>query len=138
MKKEIIFYVFGHKNIKGTHKNTIEFTKDDYLTPQGDCIIGVNSNFNFKQIKEILKWDNAEVIIEINDINNNILTEKIKGIVNKSFSSNHEIVLRRSDFISERTLLIRCDKSCVDLDRKFIDLLKNEEINLKITINKIN
>jgi len=29
----------GHKNIRSTHKNTIEITKDPNLTINGDCII---------------------------------------------------------------------------------------------------
>jgi hypothetical protein len=40
--EEIVFY--GHPNVLGLHKRTIEITKDDYLTERGDCIIGINSN----------------------------------------------------------------------------------------------
>jgi uncharacterized protein len=134
---EIIFFAKGHVNIRANHKNTIEFTKDKDLTPRGDCIIGVDSNFNFEQIKEILKWNEAEVIIEINYLNN-VLSEKINGIVNKNFNNEHEIVLRKSDFISERTLLIRCDKGSVDLNRKFVEFLKNENIEIKIIFKKKN
>ena len=42
MKIEIPFS--GHKNILSLHKKTIEITKDDELTINGDCIIGTNSS----------------------------------------------------------------------------------------------
>ena len=36
----------GHKEILSLHEKTLEITKDDSLTPQGDCIVGVNSNIS--------------------------------------------------------------------------------------------
>jgi len=42
MKIEIPFS--GHKNILSLHKKTIEITKDDELTVNGDCIVGTNSS----------------------------------------------------------------------------------------------
>ncbi|RMF31584.1 MAG: DUF371 domain-containing protein, partial [Candidatus Nitrosothermus koennekii] len=42
MEEEVIFK--GHQNIRCRHKTTLEVTKDDYLTPRGDCIIGINAN----------------------------------------------------------------------------------------------
>ena len=51
----ISFNAYGHENVKATHKNTIEFTKEKELTPQGDCILGVNSDFDFKKIAEFIK-----------------------------------------------------------------------------------
>lgn len=129
----INFKAKGHQNILGKHRNTIEFTKDQNLTLQGDCIIGVNSDFNFNQIKEVLKWNKAEVVIEAEG-----LREIIRGTVNKNFSSEDEIVFRKSNFLSERTLLIRCDKACIDLNRNFIDLLKNNNCYIDIIIKKIN
>ena len=38
--KEVIF-AQGHENILGTHKTTLEFTKDKHLTKKGDCIVAV-------------------------------------------------------------------------------------------------
>ncbi len=41
MKLEIPFT--GHKHVLSLHEKTLEITKDKELTPQGDCIVGVNS-----------------------------------------------------------------------------------------------
>ena len=42
MKIEIPFS--GHKNILSLHEKTIEITKDNELTVNGDCIVGINSS----------------------------------------------------------------------------------------------
>jgi uncharacterized protein len=115
------FKIKGHKNILSNHKNTLEFTKDNDLTKRGDCIVGVSSNFSFFDFKDLLIHNKLKIIIKINDI-----VEEINSIVNKNFNSDYEIVIRRSDFISDRTLGIMCDKSSYDLDRNLIELLKDE------------
>ena len=35
----IRFNIFGHPNILCNHKNTLEFTKQDFVTKKGDCIL---------------------------------------------------------------------------------------------------
>ena len=49
------FHAFGHKNLLGTHKNTLEFTKDKNLTLKGDCIVGVNADFDAGELKNFIK-----------------------------------------------------------------------------------
>ena len=34
----------GHPNVLGTHRTTIEITTEDFLTTNGNCIIGVMSS----------------------------------------------------------------------------------------------
>ena len=60
------FFIYGHKNLLGTHKNTLEFTKDKELTLNGDCIIGVNSNFNITD--KIMSSKKIRVVISVDDI----------------------------------------------------------------------
>ena len=45
----------GHKEILSLHEKTLEITKDDSLTPQGDCIVGVNSNISCIDLPEKMK-----------------------------------------------------------------------------------
>ena len=33
----------GHENVTAEHTSTLEFTSDDWLTPAGDCILGVEA-----------------------------------------------------------------------------------------------
>ena len=125
--EEVSFNCTGHKNILGTHKNTFEFTKDNFLTLQGDCIIGINADFNALQIKEISRWNKVFIKIKCAD-----MIETANGIPNPNFDDEREIVARKSDFKSKRTLILFCDKGAKDFKRDFIDKLK--DINSKINI----
>ncbi len=45
-KMEYSFTAWGHENITANHKRTLEFTKDNELSLEGDCILGVSANFS--------------------------------------------------------------------------------------------
>jgi hypothetical protein len=126
----ISFNIFGHPNILSTHSNTIEFTKDSHLTREGDCIIGIKADFKSDELKNIVKkYSKLKIIIKIN-------TEKevITAYANKPFDDEHEIVIRKSEFSSKRTLGIRADKAAKDLNKKLIEKLKNPETLAKVEI----
>ncbi|MDH5659201.1 MAG: DUF371 domain-containing protein, partial [Nitrosopumilus sp.] len=53
MRFEIQFS--GHENIRSNHQKTIEITKESHLTPQGDCIVGVNATASCADLPETLK-----------------------------------------------------------------------------------
>ena len=53
VQDEVIFY--GHPNIRSLHAKTIEITKDEHLTPRGDCIIGVKANKACADLDESFK-----------------------------------------------------------------------------------
>ena len=43
---KIVIPFTGHKEVLSLHEKTLEITKDDSLTSQGDCIVGVNSGIS--------------------------------------------------------------------------------------------
>ena len=49
------FYVHGHEIVLGTHKTTLEFTKDEDLSRKGDCITGIKSTKSFEDFNSQLK-----------------------------------------------------------------------------------
>jgi hypothetical protein len=53
VQDDVTFY--GHPNIRSLHAKTIEITKDEHLTPRGDCIIGVRANKACADLDEALK-----------------------------------------------------------------------------------
>jgi len=158
------FYCFGHENIQATHKNTIEFTKEDSLTKNGDCIVGVKADFDRDSlVGYIIKKagqgktigtvfsneesnDNKKNIIEKNNgqLYKNITikititagkeSDAITGLFNQSFQSNHEMVLRLSDFASDRTVMIRADKSAVMINSKLRSALKDSKTKIIVSI----
>ena len=119
------FFIYGHENISAKHKTTIEFTKDKEVSKKGDCILGVNADFSFSEIKRLLK--KKEIKIKIGNF-------IVKAEVNPGFNDKKEIVIRKSGFISGRTLGINADKASIDLSRKLVKKLKNPEEKIKVVI----
>lgn len=124
------FFCYGHPNITGKHKNTLEFTKENDLRLEGDCIIGVKADFQLNKIKETIK-DKKEfkVTIKVDGI-----SESINCLANHNFNDDHEIVLRKSNFNSERSLGMMADKACIDLPREFIGKLKNPNVKIEVIL----
>ncbi len=131
-RRSYSFTCFGHPNILATHFKTIEFTKDEDLTERGDCIIGIKSDFETSKLKEFKK--KIKVICEVKDENGEIISSEFKCTINPNFNSDHEIVLRKSHFDSERTLGFNLNRGANHLDRKIVELLKNPEQKMKVTI----
>ncbi|OGM01962.1 hypothetical protein A3K72_00150, partial [Candidatus Woesearchaeota archaeon RBG_13_36_6] len=113
------FTAHGHPNIRASHKTTFEFTKDRFLTKTGDCIVGVNADFSLSELKKLLKNKRIKITIKVD--------KKIEEIIaqpNKGFDSEHEIVIRKTNFVSKRTLAINANKAAIDFD-KIREKLKN-------------
>ncbi len=127
---------FGHENVLGTHKTTIEIAKVPELSKKGDCIIGVNASHSCAdlpvELKAALKQDKKFTVI----LRAGELEEKITGYgsPNLILTNTHDIVLRKSSHIDDRTLLIKCDKACADLSREFISQLLNSAHKLTVIV----
>lgn len=135
MPNHISFFSFGHENILSTQRNTFEFTKDERLSKDGDCIIGVSSNFSLEKIRNFLSSINKESSIIIT-ISAGGFSEKISALPNFDFSSNDEIVVRKTGFVSERTLGIWADKSSKELSRALIERLKDPSERIEVDIEE--
>jgi len=134
---EIVAY--GHENILCTHKSTIEITKDDYLTENGDCILGIGASKACIDLNSKLKetiW--AEKKIKIN-IRLDDLLDSFYGFGNKDLTllNTKDIVFRKSDFICDRTVLIKCSKSSNELNKNLISKLKINENKFTLTFELI-
>ena len=123
------FRIKGHENVLATHNSTLEFTKDMYLTKKGDCIIGVDSDFDYNELMKIVKKEKIVITITIDD-----QKEIINAKVNKNFNHKHEIVIRKTSFLSDRTLGIYADKAAIDVDRNIIEKLKNPDAKAVVEI----
>ena len=125
ISEEVLFT--GHSNVQSLHSRTIEITKDTELTLRGDCIIGVNANKSCKdlsdKIKEKIKKNNSYTEIELIVEPFNFL---IKGSGHNELllTNSKDIVLRKSKFICDRTLSIKCDYSSLEIPREIVNALK--------------
>ncbi|MAH33332.1 hypothetical protein CL615_02990 [archaeon] len=132
---EYSFNCYGHENVISRHKTTLEFTKGKNLTLNGDCIVGVNADFDLHSIKKFIASVKSNKKIKITIKNNEKgLKEEIKAKINPDFDSDREMVIRKSDFISKRTLAINADKSAFELNKKLIEFLKGKENKVVVTL----
>ena len=126
------FIAYGHQNILATHKTTLEFTKDTELTLKGDCIVGVNSDFDLGKIKEFIKGlknDKIRILLAVDG-----KKEEISAEINQNFNSDNEVVIRKSDFKDERTFAFNADKSAYDLSREMVNKAKNKRTSIKVHV----
>jgi len=120
---------YGHPNIKATHRSTLEFTKDSYITEKGDCIVGINATKSPRDLNEDLRIilrgrSIVMVLMRIGD-----LFDWIVGFGDPRLTLNDEsrMIIRKSTYIDDSTLMIRANKAAADLDRNLVDRLKRGE-----------
>jgi uncharacterized protein len=128
-KRMVKFIATGHRNIKATHKTTLEFTKEKEVTPRGDCIVAVNTGFNIEELRPLLTKES--ITITITTPHNK---ETITAVPNPGFNNPQEMVIRITDFISSRTLATRANKSSISLNRNLVKELQNPDTQIKIKI----
>ena len=118
----------GHKNIRSLHARTIEITKEPNLTLNGDCIIGVSATKSCSDLTSGMKnkIKSNQSFIEI-DLIVEPFSFKVHGIGNNNLllAHAHDIVLRKSNFICNRTLCLGCNVSAIHVPRNMVELLKD-------------
>ena len=132
IREEIVAY--GHPNIKATHETTLEITKEDFLTERGDCIIGIKANKACKDLSEEFKIAiksgcKVRVKIVVDELEDEFYAFGSPALKLKDEKS---IVIRKSDFIDERTLLILSEKSAKDIKREIVEKLKDPKKVIRI------
>ena len=127
-------HAWGHENILCTHNSTIEITKDKSLTKKGDCIIGVNASkacndLTLELKNQIKSGKKIKVILKVDDIQ-----DYFYGFGNQALPllNRNDMVFRKSKFICNKTILINCSKSSVELNRDLTRTLSNPKTKLLI------
>jgi hypothetical protein len=134
---EEIIFGYGHPNIQATHKTTLEFTKDPHLSKKGDCIVAVAVDKALADLsaefKENLSKPYAKLIVTIEADG---LSEQVNAHGSSQLTLSHhtDIVIRKSDYVSSRTLGVRADKAAINLPRELVEKLKNPAQKVKITL----
>jgi len=85
------------------------------------------------KLKEALRNPQAALTVKI-EVGS--LTEEIhaKGSLHLALNHPQEIVVRKSDYVSDRTLGIHADKAAKDLSRELVGKLKNPKQKARITL----
>jgi hypothetical protein len=130
-------FAFGHNSIQAIHKSTLEITKEAELSERGDCIIAVSADKAMtdlnSEFKESLRKENAKItiMIEAGDV-----IEVVNALGSTELILTHptDMVVRKSNYICNRTLAIHADKAACDLSRKLVEKLENPKQKVKIAL----
>jgi hypothetical protein len=133
------FNARGHPSVVSTHPTTLEITKDPHLTRRGDCIVAVSAESGLSDVPSAVKktlsssQSAGRLTIKVQDQSFSVEGKGSEGL---SFTHPTEMVVRKSAFVSHRTLMVHCDKAASDIPRKMVKLLQdpNQTVTIEISI----
>ncbi len=139
MSKKVVevIHAFGHPNIRSSHPTTIMLTKERQVTKRGDCVVAVAADKSVadlsKEFKDALRQPNAKLTIQL-EVNG--LVGQINAFGSPELALNHpnDLVIRKSEFLSDRTLAVKADKSSGDLSKAVVEKLKNPDQQVVLTL----
>ena len=108
-----------------------------HLSKDGDCILVVSTDKGLPDLstefKETLRqhYSKLTIKIEVDDLKETI---HAKGSPMLALTDPLEMVVRKSDFTSDRTLGFKADKAAIDISREMAEKLKNPKTRAKITL----
>jgi hypothetical protein len=118
----------GHPMVRSLHPTTIEVTTEEHLTPRGDCIIGVGASKGCAQLSETLKQalrrGGSRVTFSLR-AGGQKFEFTAKGDMGLSLSHPRDIVIRKSRFVSDRTLAVGASAAARDIPRQFVERLRD-------------
>lgn len=127
MEAEESIFCHGHPAISGMHPTTFEITREEWLTPAGDCIIGVAADRGAADLSpaftRILADDRACLLTTLT-ADGISLTVSSRGSRRMTFDHPSDLVWRTSGFVCGRTVGIFSDYAAWSMPRELISVLK--------------
>ena len=120
----------GHPMVLSLHPTTIEITTETHLTRRGDCIIGVQAEKGCAGLNSDLRRElaNPETRVRIRiGVEGRTFELTASGDPRLTLTHPHDMVIRKSEFVSERTLAVKASAAAVDIPREMVDALKDPE-----------
>ena len=135
------FVAYGHENIIGKHKTTVEITSENTLTLQGTCIIGVRMSQKLcdlsDDIKKMVKSERTRIHLKMK-VDDECEEVVGYGSPRLTYESSISMVARTSSFECGRTLMVKADKAASALSSKFIALLTKLDIQIDCELIFVN
>jgi len=133
------FHARGHQAVLSTHPTTLEITKESALSKNGNCIVAVESSAGLRDLPEAMKnalsseTCRARLTLMLGDHRFSI---EGHGAESLTFSHPTDIVVRKSGFVSDRTLMVHADRAAADLPKSLVELLQDpgQKILVELTV----
>ncbi|MFP3137352.1 MAG: DUF371 domain-containing protein [Nitrososphaeria archaeon] len=116
----------GHPNVSAIHRTTLEVTTEAELTPRGHCIIGVSADKGAAGLSDAMKAHiraGGRLRFELR-VGGHTFEFEGWGSRHLELSDATSIVIRRSSFVSPRTVAIRSTAAAADVPRAIVSELR--------------
>jgi len=123
-----VVHARGHEHVAATHESTFEVTTDDWLTPAGDCIVGVEADRSPADFDDdfvaACRDPDATITLTLS-IDDADPSQQIRarGHPDLTFESERSAVVRTSTYVDDRTVAVGADAAATDLDRDLVAAL---------------
>ncbi len=122
------FYARGHPAVVSTHSTTLELTKVAGLSENGDCIVAVGSSAGLRDLpapmKNALSSETCRARLTLK-LDSHWFAIEGRGAPGLTLSHPTDIVVRKSNYVSDRTLMVHANRAAADLPRSLVRLLQN-------------
>ena len=118
----------GHDNVTARHTSTFEVTTDDFLTPAGDCILGIRADRAPRDFTPAFRdhcSDASATIVATLTAAGHTQTVTGRGHPDLTLASSRSLVARTSTYVDDRTVMVAADHAAGDLDRALVDALES-------------
>lgn len=133
-----IVQAVGHPNVTATHGSTFEVTTDDYLTPAGDCILGIEADRAPADFDPefVARCRDEEATIEVSlQVEGYETTIEGHGNPDLTFASERSLVCRTSSYVDGRTVMCGAEAAAADLERDLVkDLTAGSALRVRISV----
>ncbi|QQG49545.1 MAG: DUF371 domain-containing protein [archaeon] len=123
--------------VRSLHPTTIEVTADEHLTEKGDCIVGVGATKGCAQLDEAVKsglrrpGSRVKVTLKVGGAS---FVVRAGGDPGLELTHPGEIVIRRSGFLSPRTVAVGADAAAADIPREMVRALSRADARGELEI----
>lgn len=128
----------GDENVRADHESTFEVTTEDFLTPAGDCILGIDADRSPSDFDEQFveaAQDETATIRATFEAADQTITITGRGDPRLSFENEVSMVGRTSDYVDDRTIMVEADGAATDVDRDFVEALADgAELTVTLTV----
>ncbi len=117
----------GHEHVEATHSSTLEVTTDDWLTPDGDCIVGIEAEHapaSFDEDFVAAATDRDTRITMTLAAGGHRETIEGRGHPELTFESDRCLIARTSRHTDDRTVMVNADNAAADVDRDLVAALR--------------
>lgn len=126
----------GHPLITASHQSTFMITKEGEIGIEADCAVGVAANKGAADLRDEIKRElaagrEAKIVLKANGKEEKVQGRGANGL---SFRDPSDLVVRTSDFVCERTILVNSDKAASDFSRDFVKVLQDSSTTVKVIV----